>query len=412
MFRRALLTTLAPAAVAFSFPMLLSGSGRRGVAALTMAEMQQRGEMDIIPLPSRFLNSSEAREIDEMLMGKPGFSIDQLMELAGLSVAKAAHAFAQDTCYTNDSASKKILIVCGPGNNGGDGLVAARHLRHFGYAPSIVYPKGGKSELFVNLVKQCEDLGIPFVSEENLAESDVRAYGMVIDALFGFSFKGQIREPFGKLLSVVKDSGVPVMSVDIPSGWDVNKGDVESSGFLPEAVISLTAPKKCMEGYEGAHYVGGRFVPPSVESKFQIDLPAYGDMSSAQVARYDSSRGGGEGDGVKEPIESIAVVYVTASSEEEGEKIAQYVIGKKLAACVNVVPKVISHFEWDGKMQKEEEVLLMIKAPKRLIEQLTKAVQQVHSYDVPEVIAMNVEDGSKDYINWVGEMCPPPSNKE
>ena len=152
-------------------------------------------------------------------------------------------------------------------------------------------------------------------------------------------------------------------------------------------------------------------MPPSVESKFQIDLPAYGDMSSAQVARYDSSKGNGEGegDGVKEPI---AIVYVTASSEEEGEKIAQHVIGKKLAACVNVVPKVISHFEWDGKMQKEEEVLLMIKAPKRLIEQLTKAVQQVHSYDVPEVVAMNVEGGSKDYMNWVGEMCPPPSNQE
>ena len=381
------------------------------MAALTLSAEMQRGDgIREIPLPQRFLNSTEAREVDEMLMSKPGFSIDQLMELAGLSVAKAAHAFAQDTCPVDDSKLKKILIICGPGNNGGDGLVAARHLSHFGYTPSIVYPKAGKSELFVNLVNQCKDLGIPFVSEDDLSESDVRAsYGMVIDALFGFSFKGEVREPFGELINKVKSSGVPIMSVDIPSGWDVNLGDTGSSGLMPEAVISLTAPKKCMEGYQGAHYVGGRFVPPSVQSKFQIDLPDYGDLSSAQVAKYSVSGGGEGGDGLKEKIN---VVYVTASSQAEGEKIAKFVISKRLAACVNIVPRVTSIFEWEGKMEKEEEVLLMIKSPTRLISQLTNAVKEVHSYDVPEVIALDVKGGSSEYINWVGEMCPPKQGKD
>ena len=65
------------------------------MAALTLSAEIQRGDsIREIPLPQRFLNSTEAREVDEMLMSKPGFSIDQLMELAGLSVAKAAHAFA------------------------------------------------------------------------------------------------------------------------------------------------------------------------------------------------------------------------------------------------------------------------------------------------------------------------------
>ena len=82
-----------------------------------------------------FINATQAQEIDMMLMQTPGFSIDQLMELAGLSVATAVDEFASQLNIDN------VLILCGPGNNGGDGLVAARHLWHFGYKPTIIYPK-------------------------------------------------------------------------------------------------------------------------------------------------------------------------------------------------------------------------------------------------------------------------------
>lgn len=419
MLRKAFICSVAPAAaVALSF-----ASGRRGVASLSLSDMRERETLLHIPLPQRYLNATAAREIDEMLMSKPGFSIDQLMELAGLSVAKAAHAFAQDACSAEESKKAKVLILCGPGNNGGDGLVAARHLRHFGYSPAIVYPKKGKTELFSNLVTQCEDLGIPFLSEEVLSESEAQEFGLIIDSFFGFSFKGPLREPFGRMLNVVKSSGVPTISVDIPSGWDVDSGDIDKGGFMPEAVISLTAPKQCMVGYQGEHFVGGRFVPPSVQARFQIDLPDYGFMSSGQVAKYSadasSSSGstGGEGAGASAsgeedseggaPKEVISVVYVTASSEKEGEIVARAVISRKLAACVNIIPKITSVYEWEGKVEKEQEVLLMIKAPKRLIPELTKEVQRVHSYDVPEVIALDVEGGSNEYISWVGESCPP-----
>jgi len=68
-------------------------------------------------------------------MSSPGFSVDQLMELAGLSVSQAVDNFLQQS-----TRSASVLILCGPGNNGGDGLVAARHLFHFGYRPVVVYP--------------------------------------------------------------------------------------------------------------------------------------------------------------------------------------------------------------------------------------------------------------------------------
>lgn len=75
-------------------------------------------------------------------MSTGGFSIDQLMELAGLSVSQAVFKLQPL------SKGKRILVACGPGNNGGDGLVAARHLFHYGYKPTIYYPKQSKNELY------------------------------------------------------------------------------------------------------------------------------------------------------------------------------------------------------------------------------------------------------------------------
>jgi NAD(P)H-hydrate epimerase len=229
-----------------------------------------------------YVDAKTAQNIDNKLMSTPGFSIDQLMELAGLSVAQATHDFYTQT-YKNplDATSRKVLVFCGPGNNGGDGLVAARHLKHFGYTPSIVYPKQGKGDLFINLVKQCIDLDIE-ISRHEPSVVDYKSFNMVVDALFGFSFQGPIREPFGAIIQRFAQEQVPVISVDIPSGWDVDNGDTYNTGFDPDAVISLTLPKLCMQQYRKTHYVGGRFVPPSLALEMGLTMPDYG-YGPAQV---------------------------------------------------------------------------------------------------------------------------------
>lgn len=92
----------------------------------------------------RFLSSKIAQQIDKDLMSpEGGFSIDQLMELAGLACAEAVYR-----SYPPSSRHQRILVACGPGNQGGDGLVAARHLSHFGYEPSVWYPKHKSAPLF------------------------------------------------------------------------------------------------------------------------------------------------------------------------------------------------------------------------------------------------------------------------
>lgn len=225
-----------------------------------------------------FVDAEMARNIDERLMSQPGFSIDQLMELAGYSVASAANDFFI-SFPPSAQHRRKVAVYCGPGNNGGDGLVAARHLRHFGHLPMVIYPKKSKGQLFDNLVRQCEDLDISVTETSPLLE-DLDQFDLIIDGLFGFSFKGPAREPFSSMLEMFTTTKTPTLSIDLPSGWDVNEGDIHGTGFLPSAVISLTLPKRCMVDYQGRHYVGGRFMPPKLAAELGLRMPDYGPSSS------------------------------------------------------------------------------------------------------------------------------------
>ena len=258
-----------------------------------------------------YISASEAKSIDDTLMSTPGFSIDQLMELAGLSVACSVNDFFLK--YLNKQVNNKILIICGPGNNGGDGLVAARHLKHFGFEPTIIMPKQGSGQLFINLVKQCKDLDIAIITE--YTQPNESTYSIIVDALFGFSFTGPARQPYSSIINYLATTKTPIISVDIPSGWNVDNGDEYKTGFVPTSVISLTTPKKCMAGYNGIHYVGGRFVPPSIASSFKLNLPVYGGNDQIALITNDNEFKN------QDTSSGVSVMYVTTSSKEEAEKI-------------------------------------------------------------------------------------------
>lgn len=231
------------------------------------------------PSSVSYLTQREAAEIDEELMGPLGFSVDQLMELAGLSVATSIAEVYKASEY------KRVLAICGPGNNGGDGLVAARHLFHFGYKPYICYPKRTPKPLYTGLVTQLESLRVPFLSVEDLPPDLSTEYDILLDAVFGFSFHGAARPPFDDILRRLvgmrksdqtnKKSPV-IVSIDIPSGWHVEEGDISGEGIKPDMLVSLTAPKLCAKQFHGPHhFLGGRFVPPPIAEKYNLRLPPY-----------------------------------------------------------------------------------------------------------------------------------------
>ena len=97
------------------------------------------------------------------------------------------------------------------------------------------------------------------------------------------------------------------------------------------------------------------------------------------------------------------VVLITAASREEADRIARRLVEDRLAACVTIVPQVRSIFMWEQKLSQEDEVLLLVKSRRARFTLLAEAVKRLHSYSVPEIIALPVVMGSADYIRWVSE---------
>jgi periplasmic divalent cation tolerance protein len=96
------------------------------------------------------------------------------------------------------------------------------------------------------------------------------------------------------------------------------------------------------------------------------------------------------------------IVLSTAGSAEEAHKIAHYLVEQQLAACVNITPRIESIYRWQGKVESSEEWLLLIKTTAEKFAAVRDAIRQLHSYQVPECIAISVEDGSAEYLEWIG----------
>jgi periplasmic divalent cation tolerance protein len=99
------------------------------------------------------------------------------------------------------------------------------------------------------------------------------------------------------------------------------------------------------------------------------------------------------------------VVFITTSSEEEARKIAESLVNRRKAACVNIVPRVDSLFWWKGKLDSARESLLLVKTKASLFPEIISLVKEIHSYEVPEIIALPIMAGSEDYLKWLDIAC-------
>jgi periplasmic divalent cation tolerance protein len=98
------------------------------------------------------------------------------------------------------------------------------------------------------------------------------------------------------------------------------------------------------------------------------------------------------------------VVFITAPNEDEAAKIARAIVEDRLAGCVNIIKNIRSIYRWQGKIEDEPEVLMIVKTQKGLFDLLMKRVKGLHSYSVPEIIALPIVEGSEDYIRWLKEV--------
>jgi periplasmic divalent cation tolerance protein len=106
------------------------------------------------------------------------------------------------------------------------------------------------------------------------------------------------------------------------------------------------------------------------------------------------------------------IVLTTASSEEEAAKIAHALVDRRLAACVNIVPKILSIYRWQGRVEEAAEWLLIVKTTAAAFAGVRTAIAETHSYEVPECICLTIEDGSSNYLQWIGESVSADESKK
>jgi len=198
------------------------------------------------------LTSADVATLDRAAQ-ESGVSVMQLMEIAGWQVARCAWRMLGD-------APGAVLVVAGRGNNGGDGLVAARHLSTWGCAVRafVLSEPERLSELAAAHVASARNDGVDVTLSEDAGKlaPELRASPLVIDGLLGTGLSAEPREPQASAIRALNDAGLRILSIDVPSGLDATSGNVPSACVSATATCTLTAMKAGL-WTEGARGVVG-----------------------------------------------------------------------------------------------------------------------------------------------------------
>lgn len=187
--------------------------------------------------------TQEIRELDRAAIEDYGIPGIILMENAGRGATEIAGSMAQQK-------TGKILIACGPGNNGGDGFVIGRHLHNLGLDVefrvngSEKIKHGGDAHINFKIIEKMS-LPVKRVEYDPTALKIARnEYCLVIDALLGTGLSGDVREPAREIIAAINDSGLPALAVDTPSGLDTDSGDILGVCVKAEKTVTFAAAKR------------------------------------------------------------------------------------------------------------------------------------------------------------------------
>lgn len=196
----------------------------------------------------KVLKSEEMREVDRRAIQDLGIPSLLLMERAGLSVV--------EVIKREFPKAKRVLVVAGKGNNGGDGLVAVRHLSLLGYHVDYVLALGeelkGDAQTQLSILRR---MGL-----EPKAHADLSSYDLIVDALFGTGFEPPARGDGARWIELIKNSGLPVLSLDLPSGLSADRGRIFEPSVRAYATVALQFPKLCHVLHPSAKLCGKLFV--------------------------------------------------------------------------------------------------------------------------------------------------------
>ncbi|KRZ83953.1 NAD(P)H-hydrate epimerase, partial [Trichinella sp. T8] len=216
------------------------------------------------PLRRHLYSRATAHNIEAQLVNKYCFSVDQLMELRGKACANAILKFYPPVHAMSNY--KRVMVVCGPDNNGGNGL---------NYEPLIIYAAKPKTAIMKRLLSQAREFQIPIF--ETTDDIDWSHVDLIIDAVQGLYSNPPVKKPYKQIVaSIIGFVSIPVVSIDVPSGWHADEGPIGPDAVQPTCLISLTVPKKCAEKFLGEiHLLAGRFVPKTLDKQYELHIPPY-----------------------------------------------------------------------------------------------------------------------------------------
>ncbi|MDY6769262.1 MAG: NAD(P)H-hydrate epimerase [Candidatus Nanohaloarchaea archaeon] len=207
------------------------------------------------------ISVDQMRTVDEVVPDEYGITVSRMMENAGYQLA----AFVRQ-----EVDAERVHVYAGAGNNGGDGLAAARRLHLWGYDVAVML---ASDEL--NGIRE-EELAILRRLDVPVDEQPEEAPDVIIDALIGYSLDGNPRPPFDGLIDVINESGATVVSVDVPSGVDAETGEEKQPHVHADYTVTLALP---FDGFDdtdatGEVWVADISVPPAVYDRFGVDARA------------------------------------------------------------------------------------------------------------------------------------------
>lgn len=227
------------------------------------------------------VNTKQMREVDRLMVEEYGIALIQMMENAGGALAESGRMM-----LGGEVAGKRIGVLCGAGNNGGGGMVAARHLHNWGAVVGVVLA-GEASRLKSVPAKQWAIL-----NKLNLASATINldAQNLIVDALVGYGLHGDPRPPISDWIDKANRAAAPVLSLDAPSGLDTTSGQAGTPTVRAARTLTLALPKTGLveagaRDYVGELYLADIGVPSELYEEKTIGIEARGLFTHERILK-------------------------------------------------------------------------------------------------------------------------------
>jgi NAD(P)H-hydrate epimerase len=221
-----------------------------------------------IDVPS--ISTRQMVEVDRLMIEEYQINLVQMMENAGRNLAELARRM-----LPGKIGGQRIVILCGAGNNGGGGLVAARHLHNWGAEISLVlaHDPSRLKEIPAHQLRILQHMHLEIDEQPNLEKAS-----LIIDALIGYGLNGDPRPPIAGWIELANDASRPILALDTPSGLDTTSGIPGDPCIKATATLALALPKSGLlttqaRGYVGDLYLADISVPPELYQQMGIEVP-------------------------------------------------------------------------------------------------------------------------------------------